>query len=100
MDERMLKTGTVPVGDRINQLPAAANGERKSLPILPLTLSSIQARNVLTSVDSQKRTQTNGGGGGRRGSRVGEIARANGYVMMHVMLLPFFFSGYLPSLHD
>lgn len=29
MDERMLKTGTVPVGDRINQLPTAANGERK-----------------------------------------------------------------------
>lgn len=31
MDERMLKTGTVPVGDRINQLPTAANGERKCM---------------------------------------------------------------------
>lgn len=29
MDERMLQPGTVPVGDRINQLPAAANGESK-----------------------------------------------------------------------
>lgn len=33
MDERMLKTGPVPVSDRINQLPTAANGERK--PIRP-----------------------------------------------------------------
>ncbi|RMJ21103.1 hypothetical protein PHISP_08031 [Aspergillus sp. HF37] len=32
MDERMLKTGTVPVGDRINQLPTAANGEIKNEP--------------------------------------------------------------------
>lgn len=31
MDERMLKTGTVPVADQINRLPAAASGERKSL---------------------------------------------------------------------
>ncbi|KAL2223272.1 Snf7-domain-containing protein [Thermoascus aurantiacus ATCC 26904] len=29
MDERMLKTGTVPVADQINRLPAAANGEIK-----------------------------------------------------------------------
>jgi charged multivesicular body protein 4 len=30
MDERMLKTGTVPVADQINRLPAAANGEPKN----------------------------------------------------------------------
>lgn len=29
MDERMLKTGTVPVADQINRLPAAANEEPK-----------------------------------------------------------------------
>ncbi|KAL2014021.1 hypothetical protein VTN00DRAFT_1546 [Thermoascus crustaceus] len=29
MDERMLKTGTVPVADQIDRLPAAANGELK-----------------------------------------------------------------------
>lgn len=29
MDERMLKTGTVPVADQITRLPAAANGEIK-----------------------------------------------------------------------
>lgn len=32
MDERMLKTGTVPVADQINRLPAAANGEREFTP--------------------------------------------------------------------
>ena len=30
IDERMLKTGTVPVHDEINRLPSAANGERES----------------------------------------------------------------------
>lgn len=34
MDERMLKTGTVPVNDQVNRLPAAANGESKSTPII------------------------------------------------------------------
>ncbi|WEW55360.1 ESCRT-III subunit protein snf7 [Emydomyces testavorans] len=29
IDERMLKTGTVPVGDRLSALPAAADGELK-----------------------------------------------------------------------
>jgi len=29
IDVRMLKTGTVPVADQINRLPAAANGEIK-----------------------------------------------------------------------
>lgn len=36
MDERMLKTGTVPVNDQVNRLPAAANGESKSTPIITL----------------------------------------------------------------
>ena len=40
MDERMLKTGTVPVNDQVNRLPAAANGESKSTPtITPAVLS-------------------------------------------------------------
>lgn len=38
MDERMLKTGTVPVADQINRLPAAANEERESSPSPPLPL--------------------------------------------------------------
>lgn len=33
IDERMLKTGTVPVADQLNRLPVAGNGERTS-PLL------------------------------------------------------------------
>lgn len=29
LDNKMLKTGSVPVSDEIHRLPAAANGERK-----------------------------------------------------------------------
>lgn len=29
LDEQMLKTGTVPVSDQIQRMPAVANGERK-----------------------------------------------------------------------
>jgi charged multivesicular body protein 4 len=29
LDNKMLKTGTVPVSDEIHRLPAAVNGERK-----------------------------------------------------------------------
>lgn len=34
LDERILKTGTVPVADQLNRLPVAGNGERASpLPL-------------------------------------------------------------------
>lgn len=32
LDDKMLKTGSVPIGDRVDRLPAAANGELKSKP--------------------------------------------------------------------
>jgi charged multivesicular body protein 4 len=32
LDEQMLKTGTVPVADQIQRLPAAGDGPRKLLP--------------------------------------------------------------------
>lgn len=32
IDERMLNTGTVPVADQLDKLPAAANGEREFSP--------------------------------------------------------------------
>lgn len=32
LDEQMLGTGTVPVSDAVNRMPAAANGERTGLP--------------------------------------------------------------------
>ena len=34
LDEKMLKTGTMPVADSLNRLPKAANGERKSRLLL------------------------------------------------------------------
>lgn len=33
LDEKMLKTGTVPVADSLNRLPKAANGERQYRPV-------------------------------------------------------------------
>lgn len=36
IDERMLKTGTVPVADQLNRLPVAGNGERMSPVPIPL----------------------------------------------------------------
>ena len=32
LDEQMLKTGSVPVSDAVQRMPAAANGERKRDP--------------------------------------------------------------------
>lgn len=52
MDERMLKTGTVPVNDQVNRLPAAANGESKSTPIITLAPFS---NNACFSFQSRRR---------------------------------------------
>lgn len=35
IDERMVKTGTIPVADQLNRLPVAGNGERTSFPPFP-----------------------------------------------------------------
>lgn len=35
IDERMVKTGTIPVADQLNRLPVAGNGERTSFPFPP-----------------------------------------------------------------
>jgi charged multivesicular body protein 4 len=34
LDNKMLKTGTVPVSDEIHRLPAVGNGESKSIQVL------------------------------------------------------------------
>ena len=75
LDEKMLKTGTMPVADSLNRLPKAANGERKSrsrllLPFLSLTYQSSpfpkrkgrekRRRNYrLTSHDTYKQSKGN-----------------------------------------
>lgn len=84
MDVRMLKTGTVPVADQINRLPAAANGESKSL----LGVCKMYRSNLLT-VCSQRKSEA--GGGRRRGSRTGEITCGNGNGMNEVDALAYFF---------
>lgn len=35
LDNKMLETGNVPVTDKVSRLPSVAQGERKSLPIIP-----------------------------------------------------------------
>ena len=44
LDEKMLKTGTMPVADSLNRLPKAANGERKS------RLLSFSSYNIYQSI--------------------------------------------------
>lgn len=46
IDERMLKTGTVPVHDEINRLPNAANGERESISDNPTAYGAKQHASV------------------------------------------------------
>ena len=43
LDEEMLRTGTVPVSDSLNRMPAAANGECESfLPSLLLSYRTLR----------------------------------------------------------
>ena len=87
MDVRMLKTGTVPVADQIHRLPAAANGESKSLNYI-LGVCKKYRSNLLT-VCSQRKSEA--GGRRRRGGGTGEITCGNGYGMNEVDASAYFF---------
>lgn len=82
MDERMLHTGTVPVADQLNRLPAAANGERKS-PLYEIDLSPRKPSNLILNYSQR---QIKGTRGRRRGSRTGEAACGDGHGINHVTL--------------
>lgn len=69
LDEKMLKTGTMPVADSLNRLPKAANGESTYHLSIPKRGSSADA--VLVS---QRQIES---AGGRRG-RGGGVAEAAG----------------------
>ena len=73
LDNKMLKTGSVPVSDEVHRLPAAANGESKLLKSLsfetPLTLNS-------------QRQGTGACRGGRRRGRASETAGRDGNVIV------------------
>ena len=89
MDERMLHTGTVPVADQLNRLPAAANGERK-FTISELNIPHSKASNLILNYSQR---QIEGTRGRRRGSRTGEAARRDGHVINHFL----YFTLSLPS---
>jgi hypothetical protein len=61
LDNKMLKTGTVPVSDKISTLPAAANGERMST-------SSLFYRYLSFLTFYSQITSSPGGGRRRRGA--------------------------------
>jgi hypothetical protein len=60
LDDKMLKTGTVPVSDEIHRLPTAANGESRFYnPYILIHLTNI--------VNSQRQGASTCRGGRRRG---------------------------------
>ena len=68
LDEKMLKTGTVPVADSLSRAPKAANGESEFFSIF----LGIWRKYSLTKYQSQREIESTGGGR-RRGRGVEEI---------------------------
>ena len=71
LDERMLKTGSVPVSDQINRMPSAPSKFPETMFGIFLSID------MLTKVHSQEHCIGRGGG---RGGRAAEIAGRDGYV--------------------
>lgn len=94
MDERMVKTGFVPVGDQLDRLPAAGNKERKWKPALwPGDIHSL-IRNIALRTNHHYSQATRQGRGIRRRSRAGQAACRNGYVTFPadvVLVFPYSF---------
>lgn len=76
LDEQMLKTGSVPVSDAIQHMPAAANGESRSPDV---SLQAYRASHANVPV-GKSQGQGTCRGGGRRGSRAQEAAGRDGHV--------------------
>lgn len=100
IDERMLKTGTVPVADQLNNLPAAANGERKCPSIYTAFFQRalkfyILITNASLSIHSQRQRESRTRRRRGRGSRTCQTTGRNGNVMYNRIYLStscFFFS--------
>jgi charged multivesicular body protein 4 len=71
LDERMLKTGSVPVSDQINRMPSAPS------KCFGIKLTKTFRDNMLTQSCSKEHRVSRGGG---RGGRAAEIAGRDGYV--------------------
>ena len=73
LDEKMLKTGTMPVADSLNRLPQAANGERKSRllssPLFIISHQSIVSIRRKQNKESRVLTRTNKQSKGNRKRR-------------------------------
>lgn len=58
LDNKMLKTGTVPVSDEIHRMPAAANGESRLLisdvQHSLLTLSTVRGKPVVNAEEEDE----------------------------------------------
>lgn len=81
LDEKMLKTGTVPVADSLNSLPSGVNGECKFSALLHKFLGFAEDGAWLISITSITTVEEKSTSGGRgRGSRVGQVAGRNGHV--------------------
>ncbi len=74
LDEKMLKTGTVPVADSLNSLPSGVNGECKFL--LSCMSFGVCREKSLADFDNSITTieEKSASGGRGRGGRVGEVA--------------------------
>jgi len=71
LDERMLKTGSVPVSDQINRMPSAPSKCSNAM------LVEMIVSDMLTKLCSKEHCVSRGGG---RGGRAAEIAGRDGYV--------------------
>ena len=71
LDERMLKTGSVPVSDQINRMPSAPS------KFLESTMGKVLSKDMLTNLHSKEHCVGRGGG---RGGRAAEIAGRDGHV--------------------
>jgi len=77
LDEQMLKTGSVPVSDAVQRMPAAANGERKRDPLIYATRKQWFADCIMRSPQLQGCNR-----GRRRRGRTSQAPGRDEYVLV------------------
>lgn len=89
LDEKMLKTGTMPVADSLNRLPKAANGEREFF-YPPLSLTNNRGSKERKKIRQTNKTYSqrqieSAGRRRRRGGGAAEAAGGDGDVRAHYL---------------